>query len=120
MEREQLIILCKELFFNHKQATSLKEEYTEEIYDFLVNEKKIILTVEEKIAIFEMAKRDYGTELQSRINIKIDPELTKKALYNLRMLKLNQLSKPQNDYVKLLAKYICIVKYFDSIDELEF
>lgn len=117
MERPELIKKIKELFFNHRQATDMDDEYTDEIYDFLVAEGRINLTNEQKLDIFVQGKRVYATELTMQVD-SLDIAESKQALTTLRDMKMNRLPPDKKAYVGAICKRILIKQYFDRTETL--
>lgn len=117
MERDKLISEIRQLFIFHKQATALEFEYSDEIYEYLVENSVIVLTNEQKLDIFAQAKRLYSTELSMQVE---SDELakSKEALEILKNMKINRLAEQQNAYLGSLCKKICLKQYFDSIVNL--
>lgn len=113
MERDKLIDEVKQLFFNHKQATALEEEYTSEIYDFLVENGYIDRTNKEhRKEILEKATRIYSMELTSIINTGTLEEGYVAAI-KLRMLKRNEMEQAEKEKIALICKKISIKICFD-------
>jgi len=112
MERKELIRSAMDLFSNHKQATALDDEYTPEIYDLLVEQGYLSLTKQRKVDIFAKAKRLYASELETVINAGTLEEI-KTAMANLKLLKINELTQEQTDYLALLCKRISLKQCFD-------
>jgi len=112
MERKELIKQAMDLFYNHKQATALEIEYTDEIYDLLVEQGYINLTKQQKVDIFARAKRLYATDLNVVVTAGTLEEI-KEALENLRLLKRAELSDEQKQYLASLCKRISMKECFD-------
>lgn len=113
MERAEMIVAIKQLHHFHKQATALDEEYLDEMYDFLVAEKKINLTGKEKLAIFTKAKQMYHSDMESQT--RSDSKATvKRAWEMLKLLKINQLPKDENDKIASMCKKSILKAYFDD------
>jgi ferritin-like metal-binding protein YciE len=117
MERKEMIAAIKQLFHFHKQATALEDEYLDEMYDFLVAEKKINLTGAEKLPIFTRAKQEYHAELNSRLKSD-NRETIKQAGNLLRLLKINQLPKEENDKIASMCKRAILKSYFDKCEDI--
>lgn len=118
MENAKLDKEIEQLFYYHKQATTLEEEYTDEIYDYLVACGKIILTKEQKLAIFANAKRLYATDLNGVLSSGTLEEANK-AKTNLRLLKIGELPETEKAKIVSLSKRLSIKEYFDKIDNLK-
>jgi|GEM_PF-5816003 len=118
-ERAKIIDKCRLLFTNHKQATAFDDEYSQEVYDFLVKEGIINLTLEEKKAIFAQAKEIYSNELDARI---MTEELgrSKQAMILKRLLRTGEMTDTQRDYLGKLSIKIILKGHFDNVKSLEF
>lgn len=118
-ERAKIIDKCRLLFTNHKQATAFDDEYSQEVYDFLVKEGIINLTLEEKKAIFAQAKEIYSNELDARI---MTEELgrSKQAMILKRLLRTGEMTETQRDYLVRLSVKIILKGHFDNVKSLEF
>lgn len=118
-ERAKMIDKCRLLFTNHKQATAFDNEYSHEVYDFLVQEGIINLTLEEKKAIFAQAKEIYSNELDARI---MTEELgrSKQAMILKRLLRTGEITETQRDYLGKLSIKIILKGHFDNVKSLEF
>lgn len=118
-ERAKIIDKCRLLFTNHKQATAFDDEYSQEVYDFLVQEGIINLTLEEKKAIFAQAKEIYSNELDARI---MTEELgrSKQAMILKRLLRTGEMTDTQRDYLGKLSIKIILKGHFDNVKSLEF
>ena len=113
MDRLKMIADIQDLWLNHKRATSLDFEYTELIYDFLIEEGKIDLTKEQKIVIFGKAKNLYKAELEIAIKTGTIKSM-QQAQDDLKLVTVGKL----NDRHKLrcveLSKIISVKEFFDS------
>lgn len=118
-ERAKIIDKCRLLFTNHKQATAFDDEYSQEVYDFLVQEGIINLTLEEKKTIFAQAKEIYSNELDARI---MTEELgrSKQAMILKRLLRTGEMTETQRDYLGKLSIKIILKGHFDNVKSLEF
>lgn len=118
-ERSKMIDKCRLLFTNHKQATAFDNEYSHEVYDFLVLEGIINLTLEEKKTIFAQAKEIYSNELDARI---MTEELgrSKQAMILKRLLRTGEMTDTQRDYLGKLSIKIILKGHFDNVESLEF
>ena len=118
-ERAKIIDKCRLLFTNHKQATAFDDEYSQEVYDFLVQEGIINLTLEEKKTIFAQAKEIYSNELDARI---MTEELgrSKQAMKLKRLLRTGEMTETQRDYLVRLSVKIILKGHFDNVKSLEF
>lgn len=118
-ERAKMIDKCRLLFTNHKQATAFDDEYSQEVYDFLVKEGVINLTLEEKKTIFAQAKEIYSNELDARI---MTEELgrSKQAMILKRLLRTGEMTETQRDYLVRLSVKIILKGHFDNVKSLEF
>lgn len=118
-ERVKIIDKCRLLFTNHKQATAFDDEYSQEVYDFLIQEGIINLTLEEKKAIFAQAKEIYSNELDARI---MTEELgrSKQAMILKRLLRTGEMTDTQRDYLGKLSIKIILKGHFDNVKSLEF
>ena len=118
-ERAKIIDKCRLLFTNHKQATAFDDEYSQEVYDFLVQEGIINLTLEEKKTIFAQAKEIYSNELDARI---MTEELgrSKQAMILKRLLRTGEMTETQRDYLVRLSVKIILKGHFDNVKSLEF
>ena len=119
MDRTKLIKEAKQLFHFHKQATTLDDEYTEEMYDFLIAEGLLNLTKEQKITIFADAKIDYMRELNFQSQSS-DNNVSIRAGKLMRLMKLNQLPEDETKLLGQMCKVKSIKNYFDSIQNIEF
>lgn len=117
MTTTDLVTAIKELFFFHKQATALNEEYTAEIYDYLINKGLINLTNAEKVAIFADAKAMFVGDTQT---LMADDDITvaKQAIVTMRRIRTNKMLPEQMEYLGKVSKRLCIKKYFNSIERL--
>ncbi len=110
MNRQKIIDDIDILLQHHKRGTALEEDYTKEIYDFLVEEGFIALTKEQKWAIFEVAKQAMKEELlQRKAKTKRKREL---KTINAILLRLDknipaptQMNILQNECRKMCLKY---------------
>lgn len=118
-ERAKIIDKCRLLFTNHKQATAFDDEYSQEVYDFLIQEGIINLTLEEKKTIFAQAKEIYSNELDARI---MTEELgrSKQAMILKRLLRTGEMTDTQRDYLGKLSIKIILKGHFDNVKSLEF
>lgn len=117
METTETIRAIKQLFFFHKQATAKDDEYTKEIYEYLIENHVINLTDEDKLAIFADAKVIFAVELTDLAHGD-DIAVSKSSIMMLRKLKINQLPKKKMAYLGDLSRMLAIKKYFDSIEKL--
>ena len=119
MDKLSLLEKAKTLLAMHKQATALQDEYSAEIYDFLEREGRISLSKQEKIQIFEDAKKQYVTELQSVIRSG-DYSKALDALNLINSMKAdNGYSEEQKQYLALMCKRIVLKQYLDKVDKID-
>jgi len=117
MERKQLISDTTTLFGYHKQATALESEYSHEIYRFLLEEGHIVLTAQDKLAIFADARQLLIAELQMQIDMGSIEE-TRNALGFLTNIKTNRMTPEQAKKIGGMCERIILKRYFNSIDTL--
>jgi hypothetical protein len=119
MERDKLIDQAKQLFFNHKQATALDEEYTSEIYDILVENGYIRRdNKEHRDEILGKATRIYAIELTNIVNTGTLEE-GYIAGKKLRALKINEVDKEEKEKIALICKKLSIKICFDMNEILK-
>lgn len=118
-DRAKMIDKCKQLLTFHKQATAFDDEYSQEVYDFLIKEGIINLTLEEKKTIFAQAKEIYSNELDARI---MTEELgrSKQAMILKRLLRTGEMTETQRQYIGKLSIKIILKGHFDNVESLEF
>lgn len=118
LSREYKISVIKELFLNHKRDLAIPEEYTIARYEFLVAEKLINFTKEEKNAIFDKAKLEYSCELTNIIHTGTPTE-SKAASETMTNLTKNMFNKRQLEYLFAKCKIIGLKYYLDSVEFID-
>lgn len=117
MERKDMILAINQLLYNHRRVIAFDSEYSSDKYDFLVAEKKINLTNEQKKTIFAESINIYREELNDiMIN---DSGRSKMAETNLDQLNNEIMTDHTKRYLAEKSKVIALRRYLDGIKEAE-
>ncbi len=116
---DKLLQQTRELFDNHKKAIAIEEEYTSEIYDFLIKEGKINLTKEEKSVIFAKATREYTTHMNNILSSGCSPQERTDVLAKLQLIKTDQLDGELKQQLVNASYRIAICECFDKLNYLD-
>lgn len=118
IERRQAELII-ELFENHKLGLSLDSEYTTSRYDFLVNHNNIAFSLEEKKAIFDIAKKQYRDELETMMISFDDMQIVDNYRMLIKNIDNNTMTSIQVSHLGNKCKVLAMKQYFDSITELK-
>lgn len=115
--RKEMIAKVKDLFINHKQATVLEGEYTDEIYEFLVSEKLLVINYAEKQEIYQQAYRQYIDSLISCAST-AEYGMSYDAVRDLKYLKDHYPNRKHRLYIKSICQKIVMKKFFDEVKSI--